>query len=106
MSVHWYAGNDGCKGRDFYEQNPKSKPSFMAQTQVMAMKGQLLSDNGHYCSAPFDKVFEFTPRKFRFFAFRCDDVLYITNGAWKDPKNQDKDRRICEKCRVEFFSNR
>lgn len=105
LTIKWYAVNGGkCNGRDFYEQNPKSKPSLRAQAQVLASKGHLRSDAGHYCEPPFEKVFEFTPKRFRFFAFRSGDVFYITNGAWKNPKNQDKDRRFCEKCRIEYLS--
>ncbi len=107
VSIRWYVAKGGrCNGRDFYEQNRRSQPSLRAQAQVFSDKGRLREDAGHYCKPPFEKVYEITQRHFRFFAFRNGDVFYITNGAKKNPKNQDPDRRFCEKCRVEFFSDR
>ena len=71
----------------------------------MAQTGKLgkMPQNGHWLKGDYHEVFEFKPGNYRFFGFSYGKVFYITNGAQKDEKRQDRDWNFAVALRTEFF---
>jgi hypothetical protein len=94
-----------CLGKEFYDATPECRASLTAKLKQLEQDGAPSKFCGHQLRKPYNRIFEFTPPDHRFMAFRCGHRFFITNGNWKNPKNQEPDWHIAEQCRIEFLSD-
>ncbi len=104
--VLWYVCRSlDCLGKEFYDATPECHAGLTARVKQLEQDGEPTKYVGHQLKREHKKIFEFTPPDHRFMAFRCGHRFFITNGAWKNDKNQEPDYVIAERCRKEFFAD-
>ena len=105
--VHWYTCRDlSCPGKAYYDGTPRCRGALTAKVRQLEQDGQPSAYCGHRLDQPFEKIFQFWLPQHRFWAFRGSaSRWFITNGNIKDDKHQERDYRIAEDCRKEFFSD-
>lgn len=105
--MRWLRHTDGiCHGKEFYEANSACKKALLAQARQIAIKGAVgkQPENGHWLEGAYSELYQLKPGDFRFFGFRHLIDFFITSGATKDVKNQEKDYAFALKLKHAFFA--
>jgi hypothetical protein len=109
ISIKWLRHSDGIlHGRRFFDENPACRGALMAQAKQVALLGRVgkVPENGRQLKGKYADITELKPSNFRFFGFRDGDTFFITNGARKDPKRQDRDYDFAVEIRAKYFERK
>lgn len=104
--MRWLRHTDGrCHGLEYYDEHPECKPALTARAAQLAETGRFgkVPQNGHPLKGKWRDLIELKPGDHRFMGFRHGDVFYITNGAPKDAKKQQRDWDFALKIREAFL---
>ena len=109
VSVKWLRHSDRIlHGRRFFDENPACRGALVAQAKQIALRGRVskVPENGRQLKGKYADITELKPGNFRFFGFRDGDTFFITNGARKDPKRQDRDYDFAVEIRAKYFERK
>ena len=109
VSIKWLRHSDRIlHGRHFFDENPACRGALVAQSKQIAISGRVgkMPENGHQLKGKYADITELKPGDFRFFGFRDGDTFFITNGARKDPKRQDRDYDFALEIRAKYFERK
>jgi len=109
VSVWWLRHSDRIlHGRCFFDENPACRGALVAQATQIAILGRVgkIPENGRQLKGKYADITELKPGNFRFFGFRDGDIFFITNGARKDPKRQDRDYDFAVEIRAKYFERK
>ena len=109
VSVKWLRHSDKIlHGRRFFDENPACHGALVAQATQIAISGRVgkIPENGRQLKGKYADITELKPGDFRFFGFRDGDTFFITNGARKDPKRQDRDYDFAVEIRARYFERK
>ena len=105
--MRWLRHTDEvCYGQQFYEANPACKKALLAQARQISLRGAVgkQPQNGHWLEGTYAELYQLKPGDYRFFGFRHLVDFFITSGAAKDPKNQERDYAFALKLKQAFFA--
>jgi hypothetical protein len=103
VAIRWARYADGrCHAKDYYDATKECRTSLAALAQQVANRGYVgkQPENGHRLKGEYSELYELKPGDHRFMGFRFGRDFYLTNGAPKDDKKQEKDYAFSLKIRA------
>lgn len=94
VAVRWATHSDGrTHAKEYYDSVKDCRIRLAALAQQIASSGIVgkQPENGHRLKGDYSDLYELKPGKYRFMGFRAGRNFYLTNGAPKNAKRQDRD---------------